>query len=354
MNWATTVSSRRSALAAWEMCIAPTTIISTATSPSRYCPPECSPTNPRASAFAKRLIALSKLNHPNIATIYDFDTEEDVDFLVMEFIPGITLSHKLAAGPLPETETLRLGIQLADGLTDAHQHGVIHCDLKPGNLRITSDGRLKILDFGLAKFRQQSADPAETQSTLQAGSISGTLPYMAPEQILGEPIDARTDIHAAGLVLYEMATGTRAFAEVPTAQLIGAILHHDPATPRQRNANLSSELEWIVRKCLERNPKDRYQSARELAADLRRLEREPHAQYPHATTTRRTTVLFRSSPRDSCVLAPGDCDDDGSGAPDTPSDALPTPLAPCAIRRLPCSRSSIFRAIRNGSSSLTA
>ena len=242
--------------------------------------------------FHKEALALSKLNHPNIATIYDFDTEEDVDFLVMEFIPGITLSHKLAAGPLDEKDTLRLGIQLADGLVDAHEHGVIHCDLKPGNLRLTNDGWLKILDFGLAKFRQQSADPAETQSTLQAGSISGTLPYMAPEQLLGEPIDARTDIHAAALVLYEMATGTRAFADIPTSQLIGAILHHDPATPRQLNANLSSELEWIVRKCLERNPQDRYQSARELAADLRRLEREPHAQYPHAATRAEPPFFF--------------------------------------------------------------
>ena len=117
--------------------------------------------------FHKEALALSRLNHPNIATIYDFDTQQGVDFLVMELIPGVTLSHKLALGPQPEKETLRLGIQLADGLADAHKHGVVHCDLKPGNLRLTTDGWLKILDFGLAKFRQQAADPAETESTLQ-------------------------------------------------------------------------------------------------------------------------------------------------------------------------------------------
>ncbi len=274
--------------------------------------------------FHKEALALSRLNHPNIATIYDFDTEQGVDFLVMELIPGITLSHKLALGPQPEKETLRLGIQLADGLADAHKHGVVHCDLKPGNLRLTTDGWLKILDFGLAKFRQQAADPAETQSTLQSGPISGTLPYMAPEQLLGEPIDARTDIHAAGLVLYEMATGKRAFADVPTSQLIGAILHHDPPAPRQLNASLSSELEWIVRKCLERNPEDRYQSARDLAAELRRIERQPHAQYPPETAPTEPMFSFRSSPRDSFVLTPCDCDGDGIGAPDAHPDALPT------------------------------
>jgi eukaryotic-like serine/threonine-protein kinase len=238
--------------------------------------------------FHKEALALSKLNHPNIATIYDFDTEQGVDFLVMELIPGTTLSHKLLLGPQPEKETLHLGIQLADGLADAHEHGVVHCDLKPGNLRLTKDGRLKILDFGLAKFRQQAADSAETQSTLLSDPISGTLPYMAPEQLLGQPVDARTDIHAAGYVLYEMATGKRAFAEVPTAQLIGAILHQDPTAPRQRNASLSPELEWIMCKCLERNPKDRYQSARDLGSELRRLERQPHTQQ----TTRAEPMFF--------------------------------------------------------------
>ena len=228
--------------------------------------------------FHKEALALSKLNHPNIATIYDFDTEQHLDFLVMELIPGITLSHKLASGPLPEKDVLRLGIQLADGLAAAHEHGVVHCDLKPGNLRLTGDGWLKILDFGLAKFRQPTIDAGETQSTLFEGLVSGTVPYMAPEQVLGEHIDARTDIYAGGLALYEMATGKRAFAELPSGQLIGAILHHSPIPLKQVDHRLPSELERIVGKCLEKDPAHRYQSAKELAVDLRRLERDPQAE----------------------------------------------------------------------------
>ena len=242
--------------------------------------------------FRKEALALSALNHPNIATIYDFDTQQSVDFLVMEYISGVTLSEKLANRPLPEKELITLGTQLAEGLSAAHEHGVVHRDLKPGNLRLTADGRLKILDFGLAKLRRPATDSGATESLSETQTMAGTLPYMAPEQLLGEPIDARTDIHATGLVLYEMATGKRAFAEVLTSQLIGAILHHDPTAPRQLNASLSSELERIVRKCLERNPQDRYQSARELAAELHRLQREPQTLYAPETARTEPTFTF--------------------------------------------------------------
>jgi len=222
--------------------------------------------------FRKEALALSKLNHPNIATIHDFDTHHGLDFLVMEYIPGITLSEKLPAGALPEKEVLRLGIQLSDGLAAAHEHGVVHRDLKPGNLRLTSDGRLKILDFGLAKLRQPVAETAATESSLQTHSISGTLPYMAPEQLAGEEVDARTDIHGAGFVLYEMATGQRPFAEVQSGQLIGALLHREPIPPRTLNPKMSVELERIIGKCVEKDPGNRYQSAKELEIDLRRLQ----------------------------------------------------------------------------------
>src|ERR1035437_6547288 len=178
--------------------------------------------------FHKEALILSQLNHPNIATIHDFDTQQGVDFLVMEYIPGITLSEKVAGRPLPEKEVLRLGVQLAEGLSAAHEHGVIHRDLKPGNLRVTSDGRLKILDFGLAKLWHPVTASAATESLSETPAMAGTLPYMAPEQLLGGEIDARTDIHAAGSVLYEMATGQRPFADVERAQLIGAILRRSP------------------------------------------------------------------------------------------------------------------------------
>jgi tetratricopeptide (TPR) repeat protein/predicted Ser/Thr protein kinase len=219
----------------------------------------------------KEALVLSKLNHPNIATIYDFDMQRGVDFLVMEYIPGVTLKDKLASGPLPEKEVLRLGTQLSDGLAAAHEHGVVHRDLKPGNLRLTSDGRLKILDFGLAKLRQPLTETAVTESSLQTHSISGTLPYMAPEQLSREKVDARTDIHGAGFVLYEMATGQRPFAQVQSAQLIGALLHKPPIPPTELNPRVSAELERIIRKCVEKDPENRYQSAKELAIDLRRL-----------------------------------------------------------------------------------
>jgi len=220
----------------------------------------------------KEALALSKLNHPNVATIHDFDTHQGVDFLVMEYIPGITLSDKLAARSLPESEVLRLGIQLAEGLSAAHERGVVHRDLKPGNLRLTDDGRLKILDFGLAKLRASTAASAATETLSETHVMAGTLPYMAPEQMQGGEIDARTDIHAAGAVLYEMATGQRPFAMLQRSELMAAILRRSPRPATTLNPRLSPELERIIAKCLEKDPENRYQSARELAIDLRRMQ----------------------------------------------------------------------------------
>ena len=156
--------------------------------------------------FQREARLLSKLNHPNIATVHDFDTVNTTSFLVTRsFIKGQTLNAKLSAGPLPEAEVLRLAAQLLDGLQAAHQEGIVHRDLKPGNLRETPDGRLKILDFGLACIPLTNLD--STQST---AGIVGTLPYMAPEQLQGEAVDARTDIYSTGVVLYELATGATA------------------------------------------------------------------------------------------------------------------------------------------------
>src|ERR1700757_3056217 len=218
--------------------------------------------------FRKEALILSQLNHPNVATIHDFDTQEGVDFLVMEYIPGITMSEKLAAASLPEKEVLRLGVQLAEGLAAAHERGIIHRDLKPGNLRLASDGRLKILDFGLAKLKFPVAATVTEESLSETQSIVGTVSYMAPEQFLGGEIDERTDIHGAGFVLYQMATGQRPFFEVERSQLMGAILHRPPRAPTALNPRLSAELERIILKCLEKDPENRYQSARELGGDL--------------------------------------------------------------------------------------
>src|SRR6266851_4731649 len=249
--------------------------------------------------FHKEALILSQLNHPNIATIHDFDTQQGVDFLVMEYIPGITLSEKVAAGPLPEKEVLRLGVQLAEGLSAAHEHGVVHRDLKPGNLRLTDDGRLKILDFGLAKLRLPVTASAVTESMTETQAGAGTLPYMAPEQLLAAESDARTDIHAAGSVLYEMATGQRPFAEVERSQLIGAILRRPPRPPTVLNPRLSPELGRIIGKCLEKEPENRYQSAKELAVDLRRLAfptNVPGEVPTEGRLERRSTSLLRLIP----------------------------------------------------------
>ena len=253
--------------------------------------------------FHKEALALSKLNHPNIATIHDFDTQQGVDFLVMEYIPGTTLSDKLANGPLSEKEVVSLGTQLAEGLCAAHEHGVIHRDLKPRNLRLTSDRRLKILDFGLAKLQLPVTASAPTASFSETHSMAGTLPYMAPEQLLGENIDPRTDIHAAGLVLYEMATGRPAFAGLESGQLMGAIVHRSPIAPRQLNSKLTGEFEWILQKCLEKDPENRYQSAKELAVDLRRLEHESQTQHaPGSVPAGLALSYFRRNRRVGLVL----------------------------------------------------
>ncbi len=221
--------------------------------------------------FRNEASALSKLNHPNIATIHDFETHEGRHFLVMEFIRGVTLADRLAEGSLPEKDVIALGIQLAEGLSAAHEHSVVHRDLKPGNLLLNTDGHLKILDFGLAKFRIPAKENLASETLSEAHAVVGTLPYMAPEQVLGGEVDARTDIHAAGIILYEMATGLRPFSAVDRSELISAVLRSAPPPATARNPRLSSELARIISKCLEREPENRYQSAKELAIDLRRL-----------------------------------------------------------------------------------
>jgi serine/threonine-protein kinase len=220
--------------------------------------------------FRREAKLLCRLNHANIATVYDFETRDGRDFLVMEYIRGITLSDKVAAGPLPEKDVLRLGLQLAEGIVAAHEQGIIHRDLKPGNLRVTPDGWLKILDFGLARAIDVVSENTATQTTVGPPEVEGTLRYMAPEQLRGQTIDARTDIYAAGSVLYEMSTGQVPFDHKLTTAIVEAILHESPKSPRGINSAISPRLEDIILKCLEKNPGDRYQSAKELAVDLRR------------------------------------------------------------------------------------
>ncbi|HXL21066.1 MAG TPA: protein kinase [Candidatus Dormibacteraeota bacterium] len=222
--------------------------------------------------FRKEALALARLNHTNVAAVYEFDRDGNNDFIVMEFVSGSTLAELIAHahGALPEKQVLDLGRQLAEGLAAAHAQGVIHRDLKPSNIRVTPQGHLKILDFGIAMiFRPGAADDTVTATQAQSGLI-GTLSYMAPEQLRGELADVRTDIFAAGILLYEMCTGCRPFVGTQTTRLLEAILGPPPAPPSSLNGKVSPALENIILKSLDKEPDRRFQSARELSVDLER------------------------------------------------------------------------------------
>jgi len=247
--------------------------------------------------FRKEALALAKLDHPNVATIHEFGSQNGVDFLVTGYVPGITLDTKLDSGALPEAEVISLGIQLAQGLAAAHEQGVIHRDLKPGNLRLTPDGRLKILDFGLARLIEPEGDDTLTATLTKSQGVTGTLPYMAPEQLRGQKADARTDIWAAGAVLYEMATGERPFKEQTAPALAADIIHKAPPAPRSLKPDMSPGLEAIIRRCLEKEPEKRYQSANQLAIDLGR------PQTPGADVTSVATAKFPRRRRRGLIAA---------------------------------------------------
>ena len=220
--------------------------------------------------FRTEARALAKMSHPNIAHVYDFDSQNETDFLVMEYVDGITLANKLVKGALPEEELLTLGEQIGRTLAYAHEQGIVHCDLKPSNIMVTASGQVKLLDFGLARLLRAS-ETAATESTAEAVGPAGTLAYMAPEQLRGGEPDTRSDIYAAGAVLYEMATARRPFEQkLPTA-LVDDILHKPPLSPQLLRTSLSPKLEDTILKCLEKDPETRYQSAKELAIDLGRL-----------------------------------------------------------------------------------
>ena len=221
-------------------------------------------------AARKRLrreaLILSKLNHAHINLIYDVDSEDGVDFLVMEFIRGETLSHRLEAGSFSEPDVLSIGIQVAEALEEAHRSGIVHRDLKPGNVMLTERGIVKVLDFGLAKALE--SEHAGMESLTEAGHVAGTLPYIAPEQFRGARINARSDIYSLGAVLYELATGVRAFAQETTASLINAILKDSPKSPSAIVPGISPALEGVILKALAKDPDGRYATAGEVVDAL--------------------------------------------------------------------------------------
>ncbi len=229
--------------------------------------------------FRKEALALAKLNHANIETVYEFGSQDGVDFLVMEYVAGKTLTEKLMEGPLPEKELVSLAMQIVEAVEEAHDRGIVHRDLKPANILITPKGQAKVLDFGLAKWlrpgEELTADHAK--DTL---STAGTLPYMSPEQLNDEAVDERTDIYSLGAVFYEMAVNQKVFSRPLTSQVIDAIFNQAPVSLRVVNARLSPALDDIVMKCLEKEPAHRYQSAKELLVDFRRMAARSSAVMP--------------------------------------------------------------------------
>jgi eukaryotic-like serine/threonine-protein kinase len=228
--------------------------------------------------FRQEALTLARLNHSNIEILYSFETDGDKDCLVMEYIRGVTLASKLAAGPLGEPELVEYATQLASALDEAHKAGVIHRDLKPSNILITPGGQLKMLDFGLARLL--TTDWQSTTASDLPG-ISGTLPYVAPEDLSGShTVDARSDLYSCGVVMYEMATALRPYTGDSVASLLRAILESEPVPLRSVNPAISSELDAVVYKAMDKNPGLRYQSARELKVDLQRLVSARKIEHP--------------------------------------------------------------------------
>lgn len=221
----------------------------------------------------KEAYALSRLSHPAVATIFDFISEPEFDCIVMEFVAGESFDKRLARGPMSEAEILPLAIQLADGLASAHAAGVVHRDLKPGNLRLTADGRLKILDFGLAK--RVSAESMTTAGVDSQNELAGTFPYIAPEVWGGGPATAASDLFAFGVVLYQMTTGSLLFPELTGAAVAHATLKLEPVSIRSRNPALSPGFAAVVERCLQKQPSRRFPSAMALQEALEALRSTP-------------------------------------------------------------------------------
>jgi DNA helicase-2/ATP-dependent DNA helicase PcrA len=245
-------------------------------------PPDSTQQKDKRRRFLQEARAASALTHPHILTVYEIGEHEGKPYIAMEYIQGETLRQRIKSRALKVLDALEIAIQVADGLGKAHEYGIVHRDLKPENLMITHDGYAKILDFGIAKLvkSQKRSLPADsTEKTLiqvetQAGMILGTVSYMSPEQLLGQRVDLRSDIFSFGIVLYEMATGQPPFANGNKIDTMHAILHQEPKPPHVIRRDLPLELQRILAKALAKPPKERYQTIKELAKDLKALKRE--------------------------------------------------------------------------------
>src|SRR5580700_6860355 len=235
-------------------------------------PPAFSLDADRLRRFEQEALATAALNHPNILAVFDVGTHEGAPYLVSELLEGETLREQLGRGKMAVRKAIDYGVQVARGLASAHEKGIVHRDLKPENLFVTKDGRVKILDFGLAKLTQPQSGSDSKAPTIggetEPGAVMGTVGYMSPEQVRGKKSDHRTDIFSFGAILYEMLAGKRAFQKTTSADTMSAILNEDPASVSQVMANIPPALQRVVHRCLEKNPEQRFQSASDLAFAL--------------------------------------------------------------------------------------
>ncbi len=242
--------------------------------------------------------AAGKLTHPNIVTIFDYGEEEDIAYMAMELLEGANLRVRLRLEPLPPMEAVEIALQVADGLGFAHEHGVVHRDIKPGNIMLLERGAVKIMDFGIARMR--FADHKTS-----TGMVLGTPRYMSPEQISGQPVDQRSDIFSLGTVLYEMLTQTSLFAGQNVDQIAFNVANNEPAPPSHVHPELPQILDFIVARALKKEPSVRYQDAYEMAADLRDALAEMRGKSPARADERETTETQRIIPgADKLPVAP--------------------------------------------------